>query len=756
MSVSFQKSRRLVAAALVLALSVPAAALAAPEPASAPAAPAAGDQAVARDLKVSRDQAVALARQTFGIGQDMGEPRVSLNQSTRPNERSVWNLNWETPAKKLPRLWYNIGVDAMTGEIVNYSFERQGEEQQPPLKYTRQAAQGIAANWLQRLAPDYKAKVRLKEERFGQPMYWGGPATYTYAFERIEAGYPVANQGLNFTVDARTGELKSFHRNWEPGRAFKVPSSIVAPAEAEAAITQYVPMTLSYRRFYKPGVDKPEWGLVYAPRMGYYPAVDAASGRLLDSRGERLDLSKLQEPARLEGAYEPYRKPAAPLTRDQALALAQKVSDRKDAPTRSYYNEHPEGATWNFSWYKDGPLEQGERNTDVNIDAVNGVVLHFGGWGPEPSPEERGEPTVTEEAARKAAVSFILKYRPDLAPDLRILPTEQSPEHAKERLARGGKLPPRTQWNFSFQLLRKGIPLLGSQARVAVDAYTGEIRNFWADMESGAAASDLPDPKGAITPHAAMAAFLKYAGLTLTWFSYGGYWDTGEEPRSQLVYAPDPGRGFSLDGFTGHPVDDQGRDLVELSARPEDIAGHPAQKEIELLLGRGVFEVKGGKFEPARQVTRAEAARWLVLARGLRPVTAYDFYGAFGGKGGEAVRLLAKSEAAPFFGAALQSGIITPEDVLANTDPQAVVSREEFALWSARAMGYGAVVRMEVRIPMAYTDADQVGARFHNAVALLAGLKAINAEGAYRPQDTIVRGEAAVMLFAVSNEPRRY
>jgi hypothetical protein len=204
----------------------------------------------------------------------------------------------------------------------------------------------------------------------------------------------------------------------------------------------------------------------------------------------------------------------------------------------------------------------------------------------------------------------------------------------------------------------------------------------------------------------------------------------------------------AIDARTGALLDSRGRDLLDAAKRPADIAGHFAEREIDLLWTRGILEVKDGKFNPNQAATAGEIARWLVMARGMSPYAGYDFR-RFGGE--RMAMAVSASPSAPYLGAALQAGIILPEELGPEAKPEAGVSREMLALWTARAMGYGTIAKMPNRIDMPFADKAAIGAKYANAVALLHGLGIIMGDGAtsFEPRRAATRGEAAKFLFAV-------
>jgi hypothetical protein len=748
-----RRPKRAVAALMVAtALTVPSAALAetkptAPAPPPAKEAPSQGPVAI----KVTREEAIALAVKTFDIPADLGEPNVNIYQG---EQGATWNLHWETSSKKPNRMMINVEVDAVTGHIRGYNRWTDMTQQQPPLSFTRDEALSRAAQWLDKLAAAQKADLKLLDSPMNPEYFYGGmDAAYEFRWVRQLKGYPVQGDGVTIAIDARTGELVRYYFQWREDVEFSLPASTLDREKAQAVYREQLPMQVYYRRYQKPGTDQGEWKLIYRPITGFYPSVDQ-QGRLIGTDGEPIDMAKLKDVTKVPPSDKVYQAPARPLTREEALQLAKSVAGRTDEPTSSNYSEFGEEQkvrTWSFQWYKKGELKEGEFNTDVGVDVDLGLVVSLSNWGPYKPLKEGEEPKITPAEAQARAIEFIRQHRPDLAGNLMVSSMADYHIRYKMELAR---MP---YHHVTFQFMKNGIPVDYQQVSVEVDSMTGAIRSFYGRMETSKK-EPFPAPEGLVSPADAMASFLKHQGLELSWMTF---WKppkedgTQEKPAMQLVWAPSALLPLdSIDAKTGAPLDYSGRDLTEAMKRPTDIQGHFAQREIELLWARGIFELRDGKFEPAKALTIEEATRWLVLARGLMPFPNYDFY-ALGGRG-EMLATKLKADAVPYFGAAFQAGIIEPDDLPEEFDPNAPVSRELFALWAVRAMGYGKVAKMETAIEMDFADKASIGAKYANAVALLRGFGIIKGAGAaFEPQRAITRGEAAKILFAVASEMRR-
>lgn len=749
--------QRLASLTLAAALLLPSAA-GASSPETLPAPPARSSasgpatDAKLAEAKVSEAEAAAIARKFFAIPADLGEPNINLSRS---QQYATYTLVWETPGKKPERVTYHVEVDGINGSVISYSRWESGREGQGgDLRFTRREAETIAREWLAKLAPDALESLRYVDNPLSS-WYYGGSASYEFAWEGLVEGYPFIGQGVRISVSARTGELDGYNRTRsEAGLRFTVPESLLSAEQAAAVYREKLLMVLQYQRFTKPGTDQSEWRLVYTPLAGY-PAV-TQDGRLVGSDGKELNLERLKEQTVVPASDKPYVAPIRMLSQEEALRLARNVSGRTEEPWNirfSTYGDEQKIRTYEISWRTPGETPEEEIHSEVRVDADRGVIVNFYTYGPYRAVKETDEPALTEAEARAVAIEFLRTHRPDLAGSVMLNPSERDLIDGKMPGGQGAV------YYIRFTHLKHGIPVVHYSGSVEVDARTGKVRSLWGDLP--ATKDQFPAPEGLIPAADAVELFLKHQGLEQGWTIFQDYSGTKSQPERsepQLVYMPGRSLNISMvDAKLGVPVDYQGRDLLEAMKRPVDIQGHFAQREIELLWARGVFELKEGMFHPQQQVTAAEFARWLVLARGMRPYASYDFRDAMGLGGAGVAARLEKSADAPYLGAAFQAGIMLPEDFAADASPDGTVSRELAALWAVRAMGYGAIARMENRIAMPFADREAVGARYANAVAILHGLGVVKGgpDGQFYPQRQLTRGEAARILFAVASEVRR-
>jgi hypothetical protein len=710
------------------------------------AGPDSKEAVVLAEVKLTRQQAIASVAKLFPIPADMGEPNVSLSQSAAG---AVWRLEWSSSPRAAVRKSLYATVDASTGAVLSFS-RSSSESEAKELTYSRGEAHKLASEWLTKLAGERMTSLRFVDDPLEYGFY-GGANAFRFHWDRMEQGYPVAGEGVDITMDARTGELTEYSQQWRSTAAFKLSATLLPQEKAYEAYRTQLPLQMQYQRYQKPGVEQGEWRLVYRTKTGFeWPAVNM-EGKLLNAQGGVIDFSKIGDAKLVPAAAKPYQKPEQLLTTAEALAAAKSVSGRTDEPMNidcSERGQEKKVSSCSFAWMTD----DGNANMNVSINLETGVVNHYSNWVYR---DNRGaQPTLTEEQARAKAVEFLLTHRPDLAGKVLMQPSYRQAD-SKE---------PVYSYYISFQMTHNFVPVAGQAASMEFDAVTGNLQYFWGDEFAVNENEPMPELTGLLKQEAAINSFLQAKGLELTWM---GVLDEAEAKRLMmtgrvdaanqemtLVWAPKRNMPVEAIGAqNGVMYDYSGRDLVQAAMRPTDIEGHAAQREIELLWARGIFELKDGKFNPEQTVSAAELARWMVLARGLQPYMAYDYGSNFAMEKAATGARLANSAAAPYFGAALQAGILLPEDFSDDADPNAPVSRELYALWATRAMGFGAIAKMENRIAMPFADQTAIGAKYYNAVAVLHGLKVIKGDAAatFGPQQLVTRGDAAKILFAVAS-----
>ena len=743
----------LFALVLALALFLPNAALAGAPVTPMPAVPGPGT--------ITSEQAAAAAKAAFDVPASLTEFRANYWESAGPVPRKTWSLNWTEPARAdrfRGQESMSFEIDAVTGEVRGMNRYRvlPDGSSATAINLTRDEAQVKAVAVIARLQASRLADLKLDPPAIDQYLYpagLNGPVIYNFNWTRVMNGISVANDGLQqgawVNVDASDGAVVGYGSDWSDLLTYPDPKGAITAPAAMATWLDKLGLELQYQTVTDPlGVNtKPKAALIYAWRIPYYGfAVDALTGKVTDNRGQEYDpatfTQSLQWPT-----VTPAPALQGPVSREQALGLATSVLGLGQdwELSNAGYNDNTDYSpepTWSFNWTRTTGSGDNKRfeNASATIGARTGLVLNMYHYL---AGDQSQAPVLTRDEAMQKALSFIATYAPGEIGQLRPAFNYQPGYPGTP-----GKQP--RGYNFNFERLVGGVPFPASTVGIGVDGVTGEITNFY----SNAPAIDggFPDKSAAMDMTKAAAAFRQEVGLELIYrpaykndaaqnAQKFGPWTDTLEPQAQLVYQlPSLYRGLRLDAVAGRLVDNSGRDVKLLMQPPKDVAGHWAEREILIVAARGLLGVNSdGLFEPAKVMTRAEAARLVVLAFGrseIRPM------------GPRFADVAMKSMYAGYIESAAQAGWLDVTD--SSFRPDDPMTREVFAGMLVRALGYSRVAKMPVQIPLTYGDAAGIDPALRNSVALAAGLGIFGAGGQFRPKDGLTRAEAAVTVLRVA------
>lgn len=172
-----------------------------------------------------------------------------------------------------------------------------------------------------------------------------------------------------------------------------------------------------------------------------------------------------------------------------------------------------------------------------------------------------------------------------------------------------------------------------------------------------------------------------------------------------------------------------------------DVKGHWAETDVLRLASIGaVSGYEDGTFRPELAVTRAQFAKFLAAAPGLKPGHE-AFLAAF--KDAPAI----PSWAVPYMAACVREGVLTGSDGLLR--PNDTITRTEAAAMLARALGLGG----ELGGVLTFTDAGSLPgwALGYIYQASSQGLILGMPDGSFRPSDNLTRARAVTILSGVLN-----
>lgn len=181
----------------------------------------------------------------------------------------------------------NVAVDAVTGELINYSRWEQAwdtnKEREVKLDYD--ACKKIAQEFLKKAAPNRADYVFLYEPLIKSVWFTDGkaiePPVYSFSFRRIVNGVAFPANSFNIDVDNVTGEIRSFWSNWDSGAKFTDTKDIISEQEAFDKLLAVEKPSLVYTyKVSENGAPSRELMLVYRFFKDVPRIVNASTGKV--------------------------------------------------------------------------------------------------------------------------------------------------------------------------------------------------------------------------------------------------------------------------------------------------------------------------------------------------------------------------------------------------------------------------------------------------------------------------------------------
>ena len=258
------------------------------EAAAVPAAAQQAEPKVTEDtVRIGREEAEARMKKLFPVLKEARLDQVGLgSDSYPPSSEAVWNLQWSvTSPDGRSSYGFSTEMDAMTGDVLSMHVPDAllGEPAYYPPKLSREEALKVAEALIKKAIPSLKGTA-LKES--DEAAYGGralfGPFQYYFVFETEHNGIPVPFQGVHVNVDGN-GNLT--HLNYRPlPDGLPEAAEPIAKEQALAAYEKRLELQLAYvnANMYR-GASK--WVLAWMPAPSHSGVMDAITGEWLGFDG---------------------------------------------------------------------------------------------------------------------------------------------------------------------------------------------------------------------------------------------------------------------------------------------------------------------------------------------------------------------------------------------------------------------------------------------------------------------------------------
>lgn len=655
--------------------------------------------------------------------------------------RVIYGLYWQGKADSDSRSYdyLTVRVDGTSGLVLSYSRDRA----QQPAQYaalpalTEAAAKAKAEEVLRRLAPKQFAVMALESVQRPSIVIGRRSWQHSYGFTYIHYvnGIAFRANNINAVVNADTGEVTSYTMNWQDFD-FPSPAGVIDIKEA-GRILEGRGLKLMYLRSYSfRGNGAPY--LAYVLEDGYQLQIDAFTGEISVGNIVWTDRSASEAAPpgaggdKTDGGLTEYELREIDLLEGllTAIQAEAKVRELLDLPTdflmsgSGLYRDYNDESLrfWNISWF----VERGDYAgwASARVNAADGSVMSFSFSEKEPGIDSK-EFTLTPEAAEAIARAFLQKAAP-----AEYAQTEMTTEH---RVDPEFGYP--HSYGFSFERRYNGIPVQGDNLYVEV-RYDGRITNYWSNWYR----AELPSSAGVMSASSMAALFLTAHGLDLEYvLRYDGDPYSSVRPvayKVALVYRPAALGTYNFDPRTGANLDWQG-DAVVPQVKPQymDIAGHWAEKDIDILVELGLLRLSGDTFRPDDAAVLGDLLKMLADASGwgenvsTLPATFREY---------QDTRF-----AAPL-GFGLSRGLFAEDSRL---DPNTPVTREIFAFYLAKLLGHGQTAGLRGIWAAPFRDFAAVAPEYQGSVAVVFAEGIMLGDGvSFMPKTLTTRAHVAATL----------
>ena len=711
-----------VAAALLAALTLPAAAA-----------------EEAQDARLAR--VTSLVKEALALDTDSYETfRGDLSEALVP----VWDLSWEGERRSLSvqaledgtvaslYRWESSPSAACSGDGFPSFPETGGTED-------RAAAEAFLARVLR------KGEAVELEDAEGAAFLGGSDSTWSGTI--VLNGLP---SPLHYSIRAEDGLVKHFSRDVpETAGVGGVPSP--EPSAGAAKAREDLAGTLKLRLEY---VLETAGGaravLRYVPEAGAHEFL--ADGKT----GELIDLTELEAQMRQgyraaggdNGAPAPTAKAElaadeAGLTRvelegvqqlegvlskeelDKALRAESAYGLRGYALTGTSYESEAgtDGRAGRvLCTLRYARTDGGERLArNITVDAKTGDVDSV--WSSAPYGREE---KVSEEEALKQAEAFLKTRFPDRSLVLYRTDREIMPWRTENQPYR----------HFTFAQAVNGLPFRGNAVHVGIDNADGSVYSLSSSWDESVT---FDGANGMVSMETALSAWAGTYEAVLAYRNVPQKLSKADPAQAKLLeqgteygYALRLAYGLEraescagVDAKTGAPVREE-RDGVQQPLSYDDLAGSSAKADVEKLARYGAGYA-GGKFRPSQNVTQWELVALVYSLQGaaLEP---------------EAVEKDGRENA---YYEAYRLGLLRSSE----RDDGAVLSRGDVIKMLLNAAGYGPAARLGGIYTCGYSDQDSIPAEGLGYAAIAGALGM--ASDVYAGSRTATRGEAASMLCRV-------
>lgn len=712
------------------------------------------------NARITKEKADELSRSIVSIPKEYTLQNANYQTlALYSGKQGSWSLSYVLRKNNKVLGTINTRINADTGELITYYNYVNDPNRKPvyPPKVDREQAQEVAASFISAVGSAYKEQIGLDED-FGvdtrQPLT--GEVSYSFRYNRLVDGLSFMDNYIQVEVDGE-GHILNYALNWDATVKFEKTAPKLTAEQATARFREEAKLQLSYVIPYSAQKQQPFLTYGLSARV-----LDAVTGKPIEQSGRYADNTTDPVSDKALGA-----KPTAGklLTSEQAsqkaaAAFALPSSAKLEDSSYSEYMDDASGktiTTWGLNWSIKQEGKDIGYSAWAEVDAQTGEIRSFSYYDGSESRGQQGQ-TVTYEQAKAKALEVVKKQLPGYAHELYLQEEADISRYTTKKPEEIGS------YSFRFARYVNGVNVPYDSVYVRIDALTGNVQNYNAQFFNYTYPSTLP---ALIGTDKALDAFNKYYKVELTYALFGddSYAAIPIEKYNVMVAAgeinPNDASGAGpaklvyrmvqrpleesvfLDAQTGQwRAQDSGEVTSLVKEQATDIAGHWAERELQLMIDYKALDLEDGKVRPNQTVTRGELIKMLVLAMngGSRnmPMIMASGKASF-------QDVAADSSYFTYVESALASNLIDKGD--GSFNPEGKVNREEMAELIVRALGYNTLAAYTDIFNINFADAAKLENKGQAAIVTGLGIMSKDSKGNFRPASEVSRAEASAAFF---------
>ncbi len=640
----------------------------------------------------------------FEIGDEYDD--FNKRQYDNYNGKKITYLSWNNQ-----NVYINVEIDE-DGDIVGYqkniySGNRNMEIYKFP-KISREEGEEVAKAFIKKLYPNILNKIKSDDEYAEYSR--NSLRDYSYSFTRVENDILFKENSVYINVDTQTGEVNSFHINWEKDLKFVDTNNIISKDEAKEIYKDNVNLKLSYK------VRETDKGL--KSYLGYN-IIDTEKS--IDAKTKDILNTSHKSTYNVYGSMSYRDMEKISLEEENKLINSKKILGRKEAGEK-ILNTFKLGKEYTvedhrlvgssekdiYIWEVMVTKQVGNHGsgTSARIDAKTGEIIDFS--DPGLSNREVKKAKYSREELFNKANELVKNSSPEKYKEVQYVETEKEDLVFRNNNAS----------NFLFIREVNDIKVENDGFRIVLSNITGDVLSYdynWSYLE-------FESPKDIIPKDSAKKILFDNRELAL---EYQRENDKKEEKDVKLVY-DFKDKYLTVDAKDGKVVDN----IRDTRERPglvkyQDIKNNSTKEQINRLQNY-IFLFKGEKFNPEQEITQGEFFQLLTQVSRM-----YYLY----------------NDQVYMYERLIDEGILKREE----KNIEGKITREEAIKYVIRAFGQEPLEDLGDIYKLDYKDKDEISPNLRGHIAIAKGLGILNKEENFRPKDNLTREESVILIYNILN-----